>query len=102
MALSSEPTPSLASKTQIRSSLSRWQGELQDDLKPLFTAFVEETLNRLRGPFLAHHPPKAVLGMLEEAFRFALERPKGEIKVELRARTPKGIAALVNLDDQPF
>ena len=55
MALS---TASSRSRTQIRSSLTRWSSELGADLRPLFMAFVDETLNRLRGPFLAHHPPK--------------------------------------------
>jgi glutamate dehydrogenase len=99
MALS---TASSRSRTQIRSSLSRWSSELGEDLRPLFLAFVDETLNRLRGPFLAHHPPKQVLAMLEEAFRFALERPPGTIKLDIRSPRRGDQVVLANLDDQPF
>src|SRR5262245_5024478 len=99
MALS---TASSRSRNQIRTSLSRWTSELGEDLRPLFSAFVDETLNRLRGPFLAHHPPKQVLGMLEEAFRFALERPQGSIKLDIRAPRRGDLVVLANLDDQPF
>ncbi|MEQ1500590.1 MAG: NAD-glutamate dehydrogenase domain-containing protein [Myxococcota bacterium] len=95
-------TASSASKTQIRSSLPRWQGNIGEDLRPLFAAFVDETLNRLRGPFLAHHPPKQVLTYLEEAFRFALDRQDGELHAELRRRSGRGVSVLINMADQPF
>jgi glutamate dehydrogenase len=89
------------SKTLIRSSLSRWQGAIGEELRTLFNAFVDETLNRLRGPFLAHHPPRQVLQYLEEAFRFTLERPDETILSDVRRRT-RGVMVLVNLVDQPF
>lgn len=92
---------STTSKTLIRTSLAKWQGKVGDDQRALFSAFVDETLNRLRGPFLAHHPPRQVLAMLEEAFLFCLERPTGMIRVEARKRT-RGISVFANLVDQPF
>ncbi|MBX2803083.1 MAG: NAD-glutamate dehydrogenase [Myxococcales bacterium] len=98
MALMSART---TSKTQIRSSLSRWEGSIDTSERPLFQAFVDETLNRLRGPFLAHHPPTAVLTYLEEAFQFARHRPPTQVSVSVRRRA-KGVAAMVNMDDQPF
>ncbi|HHO50464.1 MAG TPA: hypothetical protein ENK18_06205 [Deltaproteobacteria bacterium] len=90
------------SKTQIRSSLSRWRGSLETSERPLFAQFVDETLNRLRGPFLAHHPPTAVLSYLEEVFHFAQQRPPGRSSVEIRKRPSKGVGVLVNMGDQPF
>ncbi|MEZ4239086.1 MAG: NAD-glutamate dehydrogenase [Myxococcota bacterium] len=89
------------SKTLIRSSLSRWQGAIGDELRNLFNAFVDETLNRLRGPFLAHHPPRQVLQYLEEAFRFTLERPPDTILSGVRRKT-RGVQVLVAMADQPF
>ncbi len=99
MALS---TARSSSKAQIKSSLSRWQGGIDAVDLPLFRAFVEETLNRLRGPFLAHHAPMHVLAYLEEAFQFALRREPETISVELRPRPTKGLAVFSNMNDQPF
>jgi len=93
---------STESKAQIRSSLSRWTGSLPETDRSLFDQFVDETLNRLRGPFLAHHPPTQVLTYLEEAFRFARSRKPGEIRVDVRPRQTKGVAVLTAMDDQPF
>ena len=62
---------------------------------------MDETLTRLRGPFLAHHPPTAILGYLEEAFRFTQSRPEQKVHAEFRARA-KGIAVFSNMNDQPF
>jgi glutamate dehydrogenase len=101
MALS--PASTSASKSQILSSLSRWQGELGDDLRPLFSAFVDEALNRLRGPFLSHHPPRLILSYLEEAFRFALVRPADQpIRTAIQRRPTRGISVFVNMPDQAF
>ncbi|MEN0062826.1 MAG: NAD-glutamate dehydrogenase domain-containing protein [Myxococcota bacterium] len=93
---------STESKNQIRSSLSRWTGSLPDSERSLFDQFVDETLNRLRGPFLAHHPPTQVLVYLEEAFRFVRGRVPGQTRVDIRPRQAKGVAVLVAMDDQPF
>ncbi len=91
-----------SSKRKITNTLQRWKGGLDAEELPLFKAFVEETLSRLRGPFLAHHLPKTVLAYLEEAFRFALRRPPGDFKVELVPRHDKGIAVFTCMGDQPF
>ncbi len=93
---------STESKAQIRSSLTRWTGSLPETERGLFDQFVDETLNRLRGPFLAHHPPTQVLAYLEEAFRFTRSRKPGEIRVDIRPRQTKGVAVLSAMDDQPF
>ncbi|MEO0605185.1 MAG: hypothetical protein AAF211_27395, partial [Myxococcota bacterium] len=93
---------STESKAQIRSSLTRWTGSLPETDRGLFDQFVDETLNRLRGPFLAHHPPTQVLTYLEEAFRFVRSRKAGEIRVDIRPRQAKGVAVLSAMDDQPF
>ena len=95
-------TSSSTSKTQIRSSLSRWTGSIDAADRPLFCQFVDETLNRLRGPFLAHHPPNSVLAYLEAAFRFAQHRPPGQTRVGIERQPTKGIAIRVNMNDQPF
>ena len=81
---------SSTTKTKIRDSLSRWNGTIEAGDLPLFRDFVEETLSRLRGPFLAHHPPHQVLAYLEEAFHFARKRTPGTTKVDLRKRAAKG------------
>ena len=97
------PTTAVSSsKQKIYNSLRRWRGSLDPDDRVLFKQFAEETLNRLRGPFLAHHPPKEVLTFLEEAFQFARQRVPKEIKAELRARPSKGLAVFNIMDDQPF
>ncbi|MEQ1564233.1 MAG: NAD-glutamate dehydrogenase domain-containing protein [Myxococcota bacterium] len=83
--------------------MSRWTGELGEDLRPLFSAFVEVTLERLRGPFVVRHPPRQVLAYFEEAFRFALDRAPDERKTAIRHRAgSRGAAVLVNMADQPF
>ena len=97
------PTTAVSSsKKKIHNSLRRWRGSLDPDDRKLFKAFVEETLSRLRGPFLAHHPPKQVLTYLEEAFQFARHRGEAPIKSELRPRPSKGLAVFNCMDDQPF
>ncbi len=91
-----------STKTKIRDSLSRWSGTLSKSDLPLFRDFVEETLSRLRGPFLAHHPPHQILAYLEEAYLFARQRPRDTVKVDLRKRATKGVAVFVSMADQPF
>jgi len=93
---------STSTKTKIRDSLSRWNGTLDSGDLPLFRDFVEETLSRLRGPFLAHHAPHQILAYLEEAFTFAKSRPRGDTKVDMRRRKAKGLATMVSMPDQPF
>jgi glutamate dehydrogenase len=97
-------TISANSKAQIRSSLSRWDGDLGGEAnRELFTAFVEEALERMRGPFLSKHPPMQVLDLFAETFQFALHRAADDIKARIDQRTSKkGMSVLVNMADQPF
>jgi glutamate dehydrogenase len=95
--------PATDGKSLVRSTLSRWRGNLPADRRNVFVAFVDEALNRLRGPFLAQHPPTEILELLEEAFGFAQQREPGQVHTEIRPRpTRGGVAVLVNMDDQPF
>jgi glutamate dehydrogenase len=90
-------------KSLVRSTLSRWQGTLPADRRTVFVAFVDEALNRLKGPFLTQHPPAEILELLEEAFVFAQQRAPGAVRTEIRPRPARGgVAVLVNMDDQPF
>ncbi|MGC6491706.1 MAG: NAD-glutamate dehydrogenase domain-containing protein [Myxococcota bacterium] len=68
----------------------------------LFTQFVKVTVPLIRGPFLAQHPPKQVLGYLEAAFRFALVRTEDQLQVELRSGPSRGVASISHMADQPF
>jgi len=95
-------TAATSTKRQIRSSLRRWRGDLDDDSLPLFREFVTEVLGRLRGPFLAHHHAKQVLEYLEHAFRIMRVRPKHTVQVEMAAAPSKGVFVLCNMADQPF
>ncbi|MCB9698064.1 MAG: NAD-glutamate dehydrogenase [Alphaproteobacteria bacterium] len=95
--------PASDSKPQVRSHLSRWTGTVPPGRRPLFVAFVEEVLQRLRGPFLQQHTPELVLELLEEAFHFVERRNGSDVRTEIRPRPAKGgIALLVNMPDQPF
>jgi glutamate dehydrogenase len=69
---------------------------------PLFVAFVTEAVGRLRGPFLAQHPPKHILKFLDEAFRFSVERRADDIKVRIHEGSSKGVAIFSTMTDQPF
>jgi glutamate dehydrogenase len=90
-------------KSLVRSTLSRWSGALPADRRNVFLAFVDEALNRLKGPFLTQHPPHQILELLEEAFAFAETREPGVVRTEIRPRPARGgVAVLVNMDDQPF
>jgi len=89
-------------RKQIHTSLKGWQGGLSDSHVLLFRAFVEETLARIRGPFLAQHPAKQVLQYLELAFAHALEREPAGARVELRKGQGKSLMVLCSMDDQPF
>ena len=95
------PTTS-TQKRRIRTSLRSWKGKIGDPDQDLFQAFVEQTLNRLRGPFLAQHHPTDVLHYLERAFQFAKNRQVEAHKVTLQEGPSKGILTLVNMPDQPF
>jgi glutamate dehydrogenase len=98
----SASTTAVSTKRQIRQSLSRWRGSLDEQQLPLFRDFVEDTLNRIRGPFLAHHAPKEVLEALEVAFEFARHRPRSSVNVDVRPGKTKGAITLSNMQDQAF
>ena len=68
----------------------------------LFREFVGVALNRVRGPFLAHHGPKQVLRYLRKAFIFALERVPGQVKVSVKGGPSKGLLTMSAMEDQPF
>ena len=68
----------------------------------LFRAFARETIGRVRGPFLAQHTPKEVLGHLEAAFAFCQVRRAKEVLVDVRRGRSKGVAVFSHMDDQPF
>jgi glutamate dehydrogenase len=67
----------------------------------LFRSFAETIVDRIRGPFLAQHPPRAVLRFLETAFRFALDRRQGELHVAV-TEGGRGLVVQTHMDDQPF
>ena len=92
----------ISAKKQILSALSRWQGNVPAAEQPLFRRFVEDTLNRLRGPFLAQHSPSEVLHLLEQAFEFAKSREKDAIKVAIHPGASKGSVVLSSMTDQAF
>lgn len=69
----------------------------------LFRDFVRETIGRIRGPFLAQHPPRQVLRHLETVFADAMVRPSGAIQTHvLRSPSSRGLQVVVHMDDQPF
>jgi glutamate dehydrogenase len=95
--------PAADGKSLVRSTLSRWTGTLPSDRRNVFLAFVDEALNRLKGPFLTQHPPAEILQLLEEAFTFAERRDRDAVRTEIRPRPARGgVAVLVNMNDQPF
>ncbi|HMV68241.1 MAG TPA: NAD-glutamate dehydrogenase, partial [Myxococcota bacterium] len=68
----------------------------------LFRSFAQQVVERIRGPFLAQHPPRQVLRNLETAFGFALVRRDDEIHVEVREGAQRGVQVLTHMADQPF
>ena len=68
----------------------------------LFRSFAQQVVDRVRGPFLAQHPPRQVLRFLELAFGFALTRSADEIHVAVREGAQRGLVVLTHMDDQPF
>jgi glutamate dehydrogenase len=98
----SVPTPSVSGKRQVQQALSRWKGSIAEHDLPLFRAFVEDTLTRLRGPFLAHHPPVVALQHFEIAFQFARRRANADISVTVRPGVQKGALVLSCMADQSF
>lgn len=56
----------------------------------------------MRGPFLAQHPPKEVLRLLERGFRHALTRQPGTVSVRIEESTARGARLISSMDDQPF
>jgi glutamate dehydrogenase len=95
-------TETRSSKEATLDALRTWRGQLSDDDLAIFRPFVQQTLDRLRGPFLAHNTPRKVLAHLEEAYLWALERPTKGPKVRLMRRSTKGIAVFSSMVDQPF
>ncbi|TVQ91889.1 MAG: hypothetical protein EA397_08290 [Deltaproteobacteria bacterium] len=93
---------SQALRDRIRAALNRWKGSVPEDQRPLFDAFIDQAVAKIRGPYLAQHHPTQVLRHLEAAFRFSLHRQPGEIKVDVRAGESKGVFALSTMPDQPF
>ncbi len=91
-----------STRRQIQSSLSRWRGDLQEDEIPMFQAFVRDTLGRLRGPFLAQHHAKQILEYLEHAFRFAMTRSQGAVKIVVERQPSRGLIVMASMEDQPF
>ncbi len=89
-------------KRQIRQALDRWKGSLGEAELPLFRAFVEDLVGRIRGPFFSHHAALSALEHLEVAFRFALERRGDEQRVEIRGGAKKGAVVLTSMPDQAF
>ncbi len=68
----------------------------------LFRVFARATIDRIRGPFLAQHPPRTVLRYLEDAFRFAAVRKPGDLHAEVRRSPARGLLAITHMADQPF
>ena len=90
-----------ANKARIRNSLPQWSEQLGADAE-LFRSFVENTLNRIRGPYLAQHHPAEVLRALHQALLFSMNREAGQVKVVLRPRATKGFTVFTGMVDQPF
>ncbi len=93
---------SRSSKQAILKALRTWRGSLDKAHRPLFADFVKHALARLRGPFLAHNPPRKVLAHLEEAFNWTLVRRDDTPRVTIVNRPSKGIAVFSSMVDQPF
>ncbi len=89
-------------KKQILKLLGRWRGQLDEAQIPLFRSFVEDTLPRIRGPYLAQHPATQVLNSLEVGFQFASHRRNGDVLTEVRRGAGRTVVALTSMDDQPF
>lgn len=94
-------TVNTVSQRKIRASLPGFSASLQGDEQALFRAFVDATLPRLRGPFMAQYPPHQILELLQQAFEFARHRASDELKVKLVERT-RGLAVFTTMKDQPF
>jgi len=94
------PTAHSLAKVRVLRELERLDFKAAD--QALFREFVSLTLNRVRGPFLAHHSPKQVLRYLRTAFQFALDRGLGQVKVSVRSGPSKGLLAMSAMEDQPF
>ncbi len=94
-------TPATASRQQISTALRAWRGDLPAGDLPLFRAFVEAALGRLRGSFLSDHTAQEALQHFQTAFRFARRRAPDQVSVAVEP-TGRGAAILVAMHDQPF
>jgi glutamate dehydrogenase len=86
---------------RILQVLKRWKAPKGED-QSLFRAFAAETIDRIRGPFLAQHPSKEVLKYLEAAFAYAKVRQGEDIKVDIGKSPLRGVRVVANMQDQPF
>lgn len=68
----------------------------------MFTAFVRVVLDRVRGPFLAQHPPKDILRYLDVAWTVIQRRTPGVVFADVRRAGTRGVHVLSHMDDQPF
>jgi glutamate dehydrogenase len=100
--MSSITTSSQAIRDRILAALGRWTGTLAPTDRPVFERFVTLAIDRIRGPYLAQHPPTQVLRHLETAFLFARSRGGEPTRVTIRSGETKGVLALSNMPDQPF
>ena len=91
-----------ATRRKILATLSRWRGTMSTEERALFRDFVRTTLPKVRGPFLAQHPPKEVIDALAVAFMHCLEHKGTEPKVDMRKRSSRGMMVLCSMPDQPF
>ena len=90
-----------ATRRKILTTLSRWRGALPAEELPLFRDFVRATLPKVRGPFLAQHPPKEVIDALAVAFSHCLVHKGDDPKVDMRKRSSRGMIVLCSMPDQP-
>ncbi len=95
-----ETERSKAAKRVIR-ALRGWKTAAELDVE-LFRKFARVTIDRIRGPFLAQHPPKTVLLLLEKAFQHAAVRRPKAVQVTVEETRGRGIRVMSLMDDQPF
>jgi glutamate dehydrogenase len=86
---------------RVLQALKRWSAPEGVDAR-LFRAFAKETVDRIRGPFLAQHHPSEVLRYLEAAFLFALRRPAEAIHVSVERSPQRGVRVIAHMGDQSF
>ncbi|MCA9570121.1 MAG: NAD-glutamate dehydrogenase, partial [Myxococcales bacterium] len=67
-----------------------------------FDAFARTLVARIRGPFLAQHPPRQILRFVEGLYGFVRTCDEDEVRVEIRQGEPRGVVVHVRMADQPF